>query len=82
LRKKEKTTTMSEVKCSCGKDAEKATSPHTNIEYWVCHECQKTIGRVTEVYSRCCGYLRPVQQWNKGKAQEFKERKEYTIKRA
>lgn len=30
-----------------------------------------------EVYSRVCGYLRPVQQWNFGKQQEFEERKEY-----
>jgi anaerobic ribonucleoside-triphosphate reductase len=33
-----------------------------------------------EVYSRIVGYLRPVQQWNLGKQQEFKERKEYKIK--
>jgi len=29
-----------------------------------------------EVYSRVCGYFRPVSQWNKGKKEEFKERKE------
>lgn len=28
-----------------------------------------------EVYSRIVGYLRPVQQWNFGKKEEFKERK-------
>jgi anaerobic ribonucleoside-triphosphate reductase len=33
-----------------------------------------------EVWSRPVGYLRPVQHWNKGKQQEFKERKEFTIK--
>ena len=33
----------------------------------------------TEVYSRVCGFFRPVQQWNKGKKEEFKERKEYTV---
>lgn len=27
-----------------------------------------------EVYSRVCGYFRPVSQWNKGKKEEFKER--------
>lgn len=32
-----------------------------------------------EVYSRVVGYLRPVQQWNNGKKQEFDERKEYII---
>ncbi len=33
-----------------------------------------------EVYSRVVGYFRPVNQWNKGKQEEFKERKEYTLK--
>jgi len=28
-----------------------------------------------EVYSRVCGYLRPVTQWNDGKQAEFKDRK-------
>ena len=32
-----------------------------------------------EVYSRIVGYLRPVQQWNPGKGQEFNERKPYKI---
>ena len=32
-----------------------------------------------EVYSRVVGYLRPVQQWNKGKKQEFKERITYKV---
>ena len=30
-----------------------------------------------EVYSRIVGYLRPVQNWNKAKKQEFEERKMY-----
>ncbi len=33
--------------------------------------------RKCEVYSRVVGYLRPVKQWNEGKQQEYKERKEY-----
>ena len=32
-----------------------------------------------EVYSRIVGYFRPVNQWNKGKQEEFKERKEFNI---
>jgi anaerobic ribonucleoside-triphosphate reductase len=28
-----------------------------------------------EVYSRVCGYLRPVQQWNDAKVAEFNDRK-------
>ncbi len=32
-----------------------------------------------EVYSRIVGYLRPIQNWNKGKQQEFKERKPFQV---
>ncbi len=32
-----------------------------------------------EIYSRTVGYLRPVNQWHKGKQQEFRERKYYKI---
>jgi len=33
-----------------------------------------------EVYSRVVGYLRPVNQWNKGKQQEFSDRKMFETK--
>lgn len=33
-----------------------------------------------EVYSRVVGYFRPVNQWNKGKQEEFYERNEFTPK--
>ena len=39
-------------------------------------------GIKTEVYSRVCGYLRPVQFWNEGKKEEFRERKEYSVIKA
>jgi anaerobic ribonucleoside-triphosphate reductase len=32
-----------------------------------------------EIYSRCVGYLRPVQHWNAGKKQEFIERKTFKV---
>ena len=32
-----------------------------------------------EVYSRIVGYLRPVQNWNKGKRQEFEDRRTYDV---
>jgi len=32
-----------------------------------------------EVYSRIVGYLRPIQNWNKGKVQEFADRKTYRM---
>ena len=36
-------------------------------------------GEVTEVFSRCCGYFRPIKNWNKGKREEFKERKTFVV---
>ena len=36
-------------------------------------------GKKTEVYSRITGYYRPVQNWNDGKLQEFRDRKTYDI---
>ena len=38
-----------------------------------------TCGKTTEVYSRVVGYYSPVSNWNAGKAQEFKDRKEYVL---
>ncbi len=37
-----------------------------------------TCGEETEIYSRVVGYLRPVKSWNKGKKEEFKDRKPYS----
>ena len=31
----------------------------------------------TEVFSRVSGFFRPVQDWNKGKEEEFSDRKVY-----
>ncbi|MEG1243096.1 MAG: anaerobic ribonucleoside-triphosphate reductase, partial [Oscillospiraceae bacterium] len=42
-------------------------------EQFTCPEC----GENAEVYSRITGYYRPVQNWNEGKTQEFKERRLY-----
>jgi ribonucleoside-triphosphate reductase (formate) len=36
-------------------------------------------GLETEVYSRVCGYHRPVKNWNKGKQEEFKRRRAYKV---
>ena len=33
-----------------------------------------------EVYARIVGYLRPVQNWNAGKQEEFKDRKAFVVK--
>ena len=41
----------------------------------------ETVLRIpVETYSRVVGYFRPVNQWNKGKREEFNERVEYKIK--
>lgn len=48
-------------------------------EHFECPKC--TIKQPCEVYSRIVGYLRPVQQWNFGKQEEFKNRKEFKIKK-
>ena len=47
-------------------------------ECFVCPEC----GETAEVYSRITGYYRPVQNWNAGKSQEYKNRVEYDMRRA
>ncbi len=36
-------------------------------------------GAAAEVYSRVVGYLRPVNQWNEGKVEEFKYRKTFKL---
>jgi len=40
-------------------------------EHFNCPKCNAKC----EVYSRVVGYLRPISQWNKGKQQEFADRK-------
>ena len=41
--------------------------------------CCPICGKPAEVYSRITGYYRPVQNWNDGKTQEFKDRKVYDL---
>ncbi len=48
---------------------------YINGEEYKCPDC----GEETEVYSRITGYYRPVQNFNDGKAQEFKDRRVYDI---
>ncbi len=48
---------------------------YLNGEIEVCPHC----GKETEIYSRITGYYRPIRNWNDGKAQEYRERKEYKI---
>jgi len=45
-------------------------------EHFKCPTC----GTKTEVFSRVVGYIRPVQSWNRGKQEEFKNRLEFKIR--
>lgn len=47
-------------------------------EHFKCPEC----GELAEVYSRITGYYRPVQNWNNGKSQEYKDRRLYQPERS
>ena len=47
-------------------------------EHFTCPTCGKT----AEVYSRITGYYRPVQNWNDGKTQEYKNRVVYHPERS
>lgn len=44
-------------------------------EHFTCPIC----GKKSEVYSRITGYYRPVQNWNDGKSQEYKNRTVYDV---
>jgi ribonucleoside-triphosphate reductase len=46
-------------------------------EHHTCPKC--VVKQATEVYSRVVGYIRPIQQWNRGKQEEFKDRKEFVV---
>ena len=50
-------------------------------EHKYCPTCKKNKKtNECEIYSRVVGYLRPVRQWNRGKQQEFSDRKTFKIK--
>lgn len=51
------------------------THGYLSGEHFECPQC--TIKQPCEVYSRVVGYIRPVNQWHKGKQQEYGERKEF-----
>lgn len=51
------------------------THGYLNGEQFTCPHC----GEPAEVYSRITGYYRPVQNWNDGKSQEYKNRRLYDV---
>jgi len=59
-----------------------ASNTDAKINIFKCTDCFEKNKALTnfqpcEVYSRVVGYIRPVQQWHKGKRQEFGERQEF-----
>ena len=62
-------------------DEEYMSYPRDFIKCKACHIADPLLRNFqpTECYSRVVGYIRPVQQWNPGKQEEFKDRKEYKI---
>jgi ribonucleoside-triphosphate reductase len=46
-------------------------------EHHTCPKC--VVEQKCEVYSRIVGYIRPVEQWNAGKATEFVDRREFVV---
>ena len=78
---------MQQITCrDCGKMLEKGqeympyeVNGETIAKCRTCHEANPTLSdfQKTEVYSRVVGYIRPVEQWNKGKQEEYQDRMEY-----
>lgn len=54
--------------------AETATAPSSQL-----NPPKKIMAIKTEVYSRVVGYYRPVQDWNDGKQEEFRQRTTHEI---
>jgi len=52
------------------------THGYISGEHFTCPEC----GQETEVWSRVTGYLRPVANYNKGKKEEYANRKKFVLK--
>jgi len=62
----------------------KAGNAGNTINIFKCNDCFEKSKALTnfqecEVYSRVVGYIRPVQQWHKGKKQEYGDRHEFKM---
>jgi len=54
--------------------------------FYKCSSCYQQQKELTgyqpcEVYSRIVGYIRPLAQWNIGKAEEYKDRQEFLVEK-
>jgi ribonucleoside-triphosphate reductase len=56
------------------------THGYLSGEHFTCPKCGEA--QPCEVYSRVVGYLRPVQQWNRGKKAEYHQRKPFVVEQA
>jgi anaerobic ribonucleoside-triphosphate reductase len=80
---------MHKLKChDCKKELEKGDEyvlyEVVSDKFIKCKDCYKKDPvlknfKKAEVYSRVVGYIRPVEQWNKGKQAEYGDRKEYCV---
>ena len=58
---------------------------HLSIEdrqikfYFFKGDCMKNEKCEVEVFSRVTGFFRPVQSWNNGKREEFKDRERFVV---
>ena len=75
----------------CGKSLQKGDEyvsykAHSG-NFYKCKACYKQDSilrnfQKCEVYSRIVGYIRPVEQWNVGKTEEYQDRKEFVVQGA
>lgn len=76
---------MEELQCF---DCKKTLQPgdeymtYCNVSLVKCKDCHiknpDGLFQECEIFSRVCGYIRPIKQFNLGKAQEHKDKKYYT----
>jgi anaerobic ribonucleoside-triphosphate reductase len=80
---------MKKQKChDCGKEIKKGEkfmpyefNGQVLLKCKRCHENDPILRNFQkcEVYSRIVGYIRPIEQWNSGKREEYADRKEYLV---
>ena len=72
------TITFTCPKCKCQWVGQPILPEEGKKKFTTCPECGHTFcGMAVECYSRVVGYYRPKHLWNKGKQEEFKDRREF-----
>jgi len=80
---------MKQIKChDCKRELKEGEEymKYDDIDFYKCKACHQKDPTLrnyqeTEYYSRIVGYYRPIKAWNKGKSEEYKDRKEFKIKK-